>query len=189
MHACMYFLYSSFSSVSRETRPAWQARQGGGRACWGRVRPGQGGRRVRTHLPASDTSSVAETSLAAASRGRRRAEGRDPPQTECKLQFPIFSSPATYSCPFQRLLSPFLGNISKLRILESVSVIHFPSILWHPSEVQYKRVGAKPRPLRGGAGRAVRQPTTALAAPCECQLSNSNAGVAHTFNFGRALWL
>ena len=123
----------------------------------------------------------------AAGGGRR---SRDPPQTECKLQFPIFSSPAAYSCPFQRLLYPFLGNISKLRILESVSVIHFPSILWHPSEVQYKRVGAKLRPLRED-GRAVPtlQPTTALSAYCKCQLSNSNAGVAHTFNFGRALWL
>lgn len=141
-------------------------------------------------MPASDTSSVAGTSLAAASAagGGRGAAIRLKQNANCNS--PFFSSLATYSCPFQRLLSPFLGNISKLRILESVSVIHFPSILWHPSEVQYKRVGAKLRPLRGaGRGMSARQPTKALPAHCKCQLSNSNAGVAHTFNFGRALWL
>lgn len=103
---------------------------------------------------------------------------------------PFFPLSLPILAPFRRLLSPFLGNISKLRILESVSVIHFPSILWHPSEVQYKRVGAKLRPLRGeGRGVPALQPTAALPAYCKCQLSNSNAGVAHTFNFRRALWL
>lgn len=158
----------------RESGQAGSGEGGGsGYICWHQIQPAWPG-----HLWPQPP---------AAGGGRR---GRDPPQTECKLQFPIFSSLATYSCPFQRLLSPFLGNISKLRILESVSVIHFPSILWHPSEVQYKRVGAKPRLLRGaGRGVPARQPTRALPAPCKCQLSNSNAGVAHTFNFRRALWL